>query len=183
MFGLKKKEDNTIRSETCGSPEMELVDITEQSISKVQRIEGSFWLKSFPKAMDVERGIAAVRADDLSNHRPLPRNDRTTVIAILVVLIGFIAAAIFVGYGTHSAISQQEVKFRFRAEELAFELEGAWDEYESASRWLFQACGTHNISRHDFVDIYEYLTVTGLDVEVSYSLDDRSCTPAKMRRC
>jgi hypothetical protein len=179
MFGLQEKDDNTSRRETCRSP------ITGPSISKVQHLQGSFWLKSFPKAIDVELGNAedAVRADDLSDHHPLPRNDRTTVIAILVGAIGLIASAFFVGYGAHSAISQQEVKFRFRAEELVFELVGAWEEYESASRWLFQACGTHNISRHDFVDIYEYLTITGLDVQVSYSLDDASCTPAEMSRC
>jgi hypothetical protein len=91
--------------------------------------------------------------------------NRTIILTILVGTIGLIASAVFIGFGISAEMKQQEAKFEIRAAEVAHEFAAAWEDYETASRWLHQACGAHPISRHEFRGIYEYLT-TGLNVQV-----------------
>jgi hypothetical protein len=55
--------------------------------------------------------------------------------------------------------------FQIRALELVTSVETAWGDYESASRWIHQACALHPISRHDFSHIFEYLAA-GVEVQV-----------------
>lgn len=86
--------------------------------------------------------------------------------ATIVALIGALSAALFVGMGIASANDEQAFNFHHLAEELALQIEASWEDYETASRWLHQACSFRNVSRSGFRDLYEYMTLS-LDVQVS----------------
>lgn len=91
--------------------------------------------------------------------------NRTLVISTMVGIVGFLGSTLFLGLGITAAVGEQETLFQIRALELVATLETAWGDYETASRWLHQACGSHPISRNDFSHIFEYLTA-GVEVQV-----------------
>jgi hypothetical protein len=91
--------------------------------------------------------------------------NRTLVIAIMVGVVGFVGSTLFLGLGISAAVAEQETLFQIRALELVTSVETAWGDYESASRWIHQACALHPISRHDFSHIFEYLAA-GVEVQV-----------------
>ena len=72
----------------------------------------------------------------------------------------------FLGFGISNLVKEQENLFGIRAAEFVNKFEISWEEYETSSRWLFQACGTHPISHLDFHNLYDYF-LYGPEVKVS----------------
>lgn len=91
---------------------------------------------------------------------------RSRFLSAGVVLLGAISASMFMAFGISSAQNSAKQDFHHLAEELALQVTATWDDYETASRWIHQACVYTNTSRQDFRHLYEYMDV-GLDVMVS----------------
>ena len=123
-------------------------------------------LPILPLTRDAEHGNDNSSSDEDSFYSTQKSfHKKTFIFTLLIGTVGFLASSLFMGFGISSETNQQEVKFQIRADEFRHDFVMAWEDYETASRWLHQACAQQNISRQDFVDIYEYLT-TGLVVQV-----------------
>jgi hypothetical protein len=96
----------------------------------------------------------------------LRRGNRSAVVSTSVAIFGILAAGLFLGFGISASNREQERRFELVATTLAVEFQLAWNDYETASGWLHQACQFHPIDRSDFRNIYEYLTAS-LEVQVS----------------
>jgi hypothetical protein len=73
--------------------------------------------------------------------------------------------------GISSVKSDNEELFERRASDMAKEIDGAWDDYESAARWVHSACRnwrTDNFTHEDYEALYYYLISGGLDF---YAID------------
>lgn len=100
---------------------------------------------------------------------------RSAIFSAAVAIFGIVAAGSFLAFGITAANRAQERKFELVAQELTAEFMLAWDDYETASRWLHQACQFHPVNRSDFRGIYEYLTtslavVVRTNLTISFSL-------------
>lgn len=91
-------------------------------------------------------------------------SSRSLILTILVGLLGGVSAAMFVGFGIAASNAKQEQAFHHLAEEFALQVHAAWIDYETSSRWVHQACAFQNITRHEFRDLYEYISIS-LEVE------------------
>eukprot|EP00980_Cylindrotheca_fusiformis_P016226 scaffold4825_cov132-Cylindrotheca_fusiformis.AAC.3 len=85
--------------------------------------------------------------------------NRSAIVTTAVVVFGLLAAGLFAGFGISAANRAQDRRFALVARELSAEFQLAWNDYETASLWLYQACENQPINRSDFRDIYAYLTV------------------------
>jgi hypothetical protein len=94
---------------------------------------------------------------------------RALILTAAVGLLGALSAAMFISFGLVSSANEQEQRFHHLAEEMALQVDAAWSDYESAARWLHQACAFQNISRQNFRDLYEYMTLD-LEVEVCFTV-------------
>lgn len=90
---------------------------------------------------------------------------RTLILTAVVAFLGAASAGMFIAFGMTAAGNEEQQRFHHLAEELALQVEAAWGDYETASRWLHQACAFQNITRQEFRDLYQYMTVS-LDVQV-----------------
>jgi hypothetical protein len=61
---------------------------------------------------------------------------RTSLVAMMVVLMGTAAAAIFLYTGISSEKSNVKELFDRRASDMAKEITGAWDDYEAMGSWI-----------------------------------------------
>jgi hypothetical protein len=108
-------------------------------------------------------------SDDETSSLPsstMETSRRSLILTILVGFLGGVSAAMFVGFGIASANAKQEQSFHHLAEEFALQVHAAWVDYETATRWVHQSCAFQNVTRDEFRDLYEYITVS-LEVEVS----------------
>jgi hypothetical protein len=97
--------------------------------------------------------------------------NRVAIITTLVMFLGALGAAIFVGYGIQRATQDEATNFASETETVALELEVTLIDYVRTSKWLHQACSTHDIDREEFFSIYQYISTT-IDTEASGSYDD-----------
>jgi hypothetical protein len=110
-----------------------------------------------------ERTMASTVSSSISDMLP----NRTLLFAIILATIGFFVSTLFLGFGISAAVSEQQKLFQIRATEVSLDFQAAWEDYETSSRWLHQACGMHpnGITQDDFLSIYQYAT-TNLEVKV-----------------
>ncbi len=90
---------------------------------------------------------------------------RSLALTFLVGILGVLSATMFVCFGVTAEAIKQDQAFHHVAEEFALQVEAALVDYETASRWLHQACAFQNITRSEFHDLYEYMTLS-LEVQV-----------------
>jgi hypothetical protein len=121
---------------------------------------------------DYDEGVMLRKYDDDAsissiNSIALRRDNwnRSALVSASVALFGILAAGLFLGFGISGSNREQERRFELVSSTLAVEFQLAWNDYETASRWLHQACQFHTINRSDFRNIYEYLTAS-LEVQV-----------------
>ena len=94
--------------------------------------------------------------------------NRSIIFSLLVGVIGFLVSTFFLGFGISQAVHEQESLFYVHGQAAAIGLQRTWKDYESAARWIHQACTmqNNNITHNQFRDIYEYFTY-GLEINVS----------------
>ena len=91
---------------------------------------------------------------------------RTMVAAFMVVLVGAAAAAGFLYMGITAEQEDNRELFERHAIDMAKEVDGTWDDYESAASWVHSACRNwreDNFTYDDFEAVYHYLRDGGLD--------------------
>ena len=92
--------------------------------------------------------------------------NRAAIVSAAIAIFGILAGSLFLSFGIASSNSSQERGFRLVADEIVIEFSLAWEDYETAAKWLHQTCQYHPINRTDFRDIFEH---------VSYDLDIQVC--------
>ncbi|CAB9517167.1 natriuretic peptide receptor 2 [Seminavis robusta] len=91
---------------------------------------------------------------------------RTWMITFLLVSMGAAASVAFLYMGISGAQNQQKESFERRASDFSKEIDGAWDDYEAAARWVHSECRnwrTDNFTYNDFEGVYNYIIDRGLN--------------------
>jgi len=117
------------------------------------------------------------------NKRWCIRFDRVWVFALVIVTVGVGVSCAFLVVGLNAAKYQERVNFERSAQELISSIEEAWDDFEVAGLYIYNACRAKAnpsatyldrgiCSRSEFSDLYETVIFSGLDVQaVSWAVN------------
>lgn len=78
------------------------------------------------------------------------------VVAVLVVLVGSIAATLFLYIGVTSANDKKDSEFKSHARDTAQSIENTWREYERTALYVHNSCRKWRQEDLDYVDFGTY---------------------------
>lgn len=91
--------------------------------------------------------------------------NRTIVFSLLIGTVGFVCSTLFLGMGISNAVNDSEVLFTIQADEITQDFERTFKQYITAARWVHHACSNVDMTRAQFRELYDYITLD-LELEV-----------------
>lgn len=142
---------------------------------------------------DEEAIVGDDTRDDLScSYRSTSSNSITafksrssTLLVILIAVLGIATSAAFVAIGMSAAMKQIEDEFTRGALDTEFKISDAFEDYVNAAALVHARC-RHNFTRRDFRELYEYLDASGLKFKAvqfdpNITHDERETAEAEAR--
>jgi CHASE domain len=84
------------------------------------------------------------------------------MVTLLIVSVGVVASAGFLGMGIRSSYREQYDQFERSADDTVLRFQSAFQIYLSTAAFIHNRCRNRNFSREDFRQLYEYVRASGL---------------------
>jgi CHASE domain len=84
------------------------------------------------------------------------------MVTLLIVSVGVVASAGFLGMGIRSSYREQYDQFERSADDTVLRFQSAFQIYLSTASFIHNRCRNRNFSREDFRQLYEYVRASGL---------------------
>jgi CHASE1-domain containing sensor protein len=120
------------------------------------------------KALEALRRESVLSHSSDSHHTNSKRCCTSTcVLVTLVLILGCLTCAAFLGLGMATAFRTQADQFERSAIDVVNKLQSAWNDYVNAAAIIHDRCRTRNFTRADFRQLYEYLIAGGLEFKAA----------------
>ena len=113
-------------------------------------------------------GVSASVDASMGKHEKALASESKYILGLplLLLLVGGIAAGMFLAFGIAATNSENKGSFHHLSEELTMQILATWDDFETASTWLHLAATAGFANRGSLTTLYRHM-ITTIDVQVS----------------